>query len=53
MSGWKVIRYWLRDRWVLLKYMKGKPADRELAENIIKHYSITGKQAKDIRRICR
>lgn len=53
MTTWRKIRYWLRDRWVLILYMRGKPADPELAENIIRHFNITGYQSKDVRKICR
>lgn len=44
--------YLFHGRWVLIKWCKNNKPSCDLAENIIKHYSLSGWVAKDVRCIC-
>lgn len=39
-------------RWVLIKWCKNNKPSCDLAENIIRHYGLSGWVAKDVKRIC-
>lgn len=48
----KLLRYLLHDRWVLIKWCKNNKPSRDLAENINRHYGLSGWVAKDVKHIC-